>query len=325
MACAALAVPFARPAQASIVERVVAVVGERPILLSPTCGTGRARSSRAFTPEGRAPGADRGERDVHDVQGALEPHDRRPARGAGRRSERRLSVSVDEVDNAVRNIAAQGKIDSKQLIAEAKHQGLTEQDYRDELRRQVLEGKLVQLRCPCGRVKGVREEDGKATYERWVKESKARRVDVRASSPSALRAPTPAVQQARAVLADDIVRRAGAGEDFCKMVDEYSVDTATNQSWRFARHVCRWRTFVKEVQVAIRGMKDGETTDPIHYALERRRGGDASSCSCGKRRRVPDVRRGEGPDDGPRVRRGDGAPAEAVWLADLRRGVYVST
>ena len=58
----------------------------------------------------------------------------------------RISVSLDEVDNAIRNIAAQGKIDSRALIGEAKKQGLTEQDYRDELRRQVLEGKLVQLR-----------------------------------------------------------------------------------------------------------------------------------------------------------------------------------
>ena len=42
--------------------------------------------------------------------------------------------------------------------------------------------------------------------------------------------PTPEVQKARALLADDIVRRARAGEDFCELVTEYSDDTQTNQS-----------------------------------------------------------------------------------------------
>ena len=73
-----------------------------------------------------------------------------------------IAVTPEEVDAAIKNIAQNGRIAVKDLIYEARREGLSEQDYRDEIRRQVLEGKLVQLRVR-GRVR-VTEEDARAAY-----------------------------------------------------------------------------------------------------------------------------------------------------------------
>ena len=72
-----------------------------------------------------------------------------------------LAVNVDDIDKAIEKKASELGVTSKQLIAEAIREGLSEQDYRDEMRRQILEGKLVQLRV-AGRVR-VSESDGRAS------------------------------------------------------------------------------------------------------------------------------------------------------------------
>jgi peptidyl-prolyl cis-trans isomerase SurA len=311
-AAAILTLPFVKPAEATIVERVVAVVGERPILL-----TDLRHRARPFLARIYATGQTPAQIAANETQMFKELlnrmiDDRLEEQAADRA---RLSVTLDEVDNAIRNIAAQAKIDPKTLIAEAKRQGLTEQDYRDELRRQVLEGKLVQLRVR-GRVK-VTDEDGKAAYARWLKESGAQ-VDVRIL---ALRSsPTPAIQQARALLADDLVKRARAGEDFCKLVTQYSDDTQTNQTCG-SRGMLSMENLVKEVQAAIAPLKEGETTDPIHYAPN---GAEEATLivQLYKAAKIPTF--AEVRDQMMDRAFGDAMERQRkVWLADLRRGVYV--
>src|SRR5262249_22406380 len=134
-----------------------------------------------------------------------------------------ITVTPEEVDNGIRQVAAQTRLDTKQLIAEAKRQGLSEQDYRDEIRRQVLEGKLIKLRVR-GRVR-VTEQDARATYDHAVKElSQQQVVEPRML---VLQIPTGSSEQtsaARKALGEEIARRARAGEDFCKLVTDYTDD-----------------------------------------------------------------------------------------------------
>ena len=47
-----------------------------------------------------------------------------------------------------------------------RRRGITEQDFRDEIRRQILEGKLIELRVR-PRVR-VTEQDARAAYQHWV-------------------------------------------------------------------------------------------------------------------------------------------------------------
>src|SRR5206468_10638912 len=79
-----------------------------------------------------------------------------------------LQVTTEEIDTALHNISSSARITEAELFEEARRQGLTEQDYRDEIRRQLLEGKLVQLRVR-GRVR-VTEQDARSSYGRWVRD-----------------------------------------------------------------------------------------------------------------------------------------------------------
>src|SRR5262249_23590060 len=60
----------------------------------------------------------------------------------------------------------------ERLVEEATKNGLTAQEYRDEVRRQILEGKLLQLRVR-GRVR-VTEDDIKTTYAKLQRDERAR-------------------------------------------------------------------------------------------------------------------------------------------------------
>lgn len=144
-------------AQANIVERIVAVVDDRPILMS--------ELHHRSEPELRASNASESEvhRRVLDQMIA----EQLVAKEAQRAH---VFVTVDEIDRA---IAAQTK-QVGNLQAQLAGLGMTEQEYRDELRRQILEGKLVQLRV-AGRVR-VTEADARDSYAKWS-------IDFRKSEP----------------------------------------------------------------------------------------------------------------------------------------------
>jgi peptidyl-prolyl cis-trans isomerase SurA len=217
---------FARDAEAAIVERIVAVVGERPILLSELRQRARPMLHRiaASTSNPTQQAAQESEMFRELLTRLI---DERLEEQAADKAH--ITVTPEEVDNGIRQVAAQARIDPKQLVAEAKRQGLSEQDYRDEIRRQVLEGKLIQLRVH-GRVR-VNEQDARAAYGRYVKE-------VAEQSPADLRilvlqVPPAASQQtmaARVTLGEEISRRGKAGEDFCELVRLYSDDARTKNT-----------------------------------------------------------------------------------------------
>src|SRR5260221_13758723 len=80
----------------------------------------------------------------------------------------RLQILPEEVDRGILNGANNAKLAQAELLGEVRRQGLTEQDFRDEIRRQILEGKLIELRVR-PRVR-VTEQDARAAYQRWIKE-----------------------------------------------------------------------------------------------------------------------------------------------------------
>src|SRR5882672_7060263 len=155
-------------AHASVAERVVAVVGEHAILLSDM----RARA-RPFllqiqqkVPPGAQQAAAESELYKHLLQRMV---DERVEQQAADKAH--LSVTSDEIDNGLRNVASQQGLTVERLVDEATKTGLTAQEYRDEVRRQILEGKLLQLRVR-GRVR-VTDDDVKATYARLQRDERA--------------------------------------------------------------------------------------------------------------------------------------------------------
>jgi len=247
-------------AHASIVERVVAVVGERPILLSDLRSRARPHLYRIAlqTPNASQQAAAESEMFKELLNRMIE--ERLEEQAADKAH---LTVSSEEVDNGIRQVAAQQKMSPKEVVSEAKREGLSEQDYRDEIRRQVLEGKLIQLRVR-GRVR-VTEQDARAAYTHWEKEvSTQSPVDVRILVLQIPQGSTPETARARQTLGEELSKRARGGEDFCDLVLSYSEDPTTKSTCG-SRGAVPISMLYPELQEAARTLKPGETASPILF------------------------------------------------------------
>jgi len=212
------------PAHAVIVERIVAVVGDRPILLSEL----RSRAKpfllqvQAKVPPGPQQAAAESQVLKELIQKVIDEELETQAADKAK-----VTVTMEELDAAIRNVAQMQGMTMPELIREARSRsGMTEQEYREEIRRQILEGKMLQLRVK-GRVR-ITEEDVKAMFERTVKEERKRR-EYHASW-IVLRILPGSSREAlaeRRALAAELVSRARKGEDFAALARSYSDDTTT--------------------------------------------------------------------------------------------------
>jgi peptidyl-prolyl cis-trans isomerase SurA len=218
---AALAAP---PAGAIVVERVVAVIGDRPILLSEL--RHRARPFLAQVQAKVPPGAQQAAAESQVFRELIEKmiDDELIAQAAEKAN---VTVTSEEIENAFRNIAGAERMTVAQLIQLARQSsGLSEQEYRDEIRRQLLEGKMLQLRVK-GRVR-ITDQDVQSAFDRAVREERRRReyhpawIVLRilpGSSPEAV--------EERWALARDIAARAAKGDDFGALARQFSDDTVS--------------------------------------------------------------------------------------------------
>ncbi|MBI5537213.1 MAG: peptidylprolyl isomerase [Deltaproteobacteria bacterium] len=221
----ALLLGLSAQAHATVVEKVVAVVGEKAILLSEL--RARARPFLAQIYQRLPPGAQQAEAvdqlsrqvlarmidDVLERQVADKHH---------------ISVTSEEIDGALERLAGMQNLTVDQLMSEAIQSGLTAQEYRDEIRRQLLEGKLLELRVK-GRVR-VTDEEMRGLYNRLVRDERMQlgyslqwivlRVP-RGSNAETVRA--------RRALADRLVAEARGGSDFAAMARTYSDDKDTRE------------------------------------------------------------------------------------------------
>jgi peptidyl-prolyl cis-trans isomerase SurA len=252
-----------RPARAAIVERVVAVIGERPILLSELGHRARphliAIAAQAPSPAQQAAAESEKIRELltRMIDDRLEEIAADKAR---------LSISAEEVDAGIKNVAASQRLSVPDLLAEAARQGLSEQDYRDEIRRQLLEVKLIQLRVR-GRVR-VTETDARAAYARWLRDFGgdvvieprilALRIQLGATAQDI---------QVRETFAQDLAMRARKGEDFCKLVAQYSDDTQTKTTCG-SRGPQPMQALFPPLQELVKKLGAGETGDPLRFGNE---------------------------------------------------------
>ena len=163
----ALGISLAVPSQATIVERIVAVVGDRAILLSDL--RKRAEPFLVQVHQTAPPGAQRNAAISQLYRSLIERIvDEELELRAAQQS--KLTVSAKEIDDAMARVAAQNNLSVADLIAEATRNGLSEAGYRDELRRQLLEAKLINVRLQ-GRIR-VTDEDLRLAYRKLVLEER---------------------------------------------------------------------------------------------------------------------------------------------------------
>lgn len=258
------------PAEAIVVERIVAVVGDDPILLSEL--RARAKPFLIQIQQRVRPGAEQAaaESEVFKDMLAKMIDEKLEAQAAVRAG---VSVTAEEIDNALRNIAASQGMTTAELLKTAKmRSGMPEQDYRDEIRRQILEGKMLQLRVR-GRVR-ITEDDVRSMYDRSVREERKQREYhpswiVLQLVPGA----SAAVIEDRKKLAAEIVQRARAGEDFAMLAQAYSDETATRDQGgdlgirtpqgSAAAKAGQLPVLAPEFENAAMALEPGEVSDPV--------------------------------------------------------------
>lgn len=212
-------------AGATLIERVVAVVGERAILLSDL--RERAQPFLLQIHQNVPVGAQRNAAISQLYKGLIdklvdEEVEQRAAIQA------KVAVTAREVEEALERVANQNGITVAKLLSEAKKTGLDETEYRDELRRQLLQTKLINVRLQ-GRIR-VSEDDLRTHYRRILLEER-QRLTFRAAWIQFVTPPGAPAAKAAEVrkLADQVALGARHG-DFSALARKYSADTASRET-----------------------------------------------------------------------------------------------
>ncbi len=295
-----------RPAAATVIERVVAVIGDRAILLSDL--KSRAQPFLLQVTQSVPPGAQRNAAISQVYKGVLdkivdEELEERAAIQA------KITITSKEIDEAIARVAQQNSITPQKLIAEAAKTGITEQQYRDELRRQLLQAKLVNVRLQ-GRIR-VTDEDLKVAYRKLVFEER-QRLGLRVAW---IRIPAGTDGSGRA-LAERIAEAARV-QDFGSLAQQFSQDRATKSVGGVLAQD-KVADLPPTVARASLGLEVGEASAPLRmdddYVIVRVNSRDASQLPT-----FEDARR----ELGDRVYMDKMGQARRTWLDGLRRQNHV--
>jgi peptidyl-prolyl cis-trans isomerase SurA len=219
------ALVWARAASATVVERIVAIVGERAILLSDL--RERAHPFLAQIHQQVPQGAQRNAAISQLYKGLLQKMvDEEIEQKAAIQA--KVSVTPREVEEALARVAAQNGVTVDKLLSEARRTGLDESAYRDELRRQLLQTKLINVRLQ-GRIR-VTEDDLLKAYRAIALEERDklsyRAAWIVVATPDGL---PPGEVRTRRAIAERLARDAERG-DFAALAQVYSDDPSTKDS-----------------------------------------------------------------------------------------------
>jgi len=159
---------LAATAQATVVERIVATVGERAILLSDL--RRRAEPFMLQVQQSVPAGAQRNAAISQVYKAVLQKIvDEELMEKAA--AQAKVTITPTEIDEALKRVATQNKMTVEQVLGEAARAGMPESKYREELRRQLLEAKLLNVRLQ-GRIR-ITEEDLRAAFQKIEAEERA--------------------------------------------------------------------------------------------------------------------------------------------------------
>ncbi|MCC6644430.1 MAG: peptidylprolyl isomerase [Polyangiaceae bacterium] len=308
------AVASTRPAEAVIVEKVVAVVADQAIFLSDL--RHRAKPMLVQIAERVPAGPQRGAVESEMYRELLQQMvDERLVQLAADRAQRR--VSAEEIDRGMAQIAASQGYTTDELVARAIESGLTPQELRLQVMRQLLEQKMVSLRV-MPRVR-ISPEDVKAGYARLVRDERKRLafsaqwIIIRVMPGS-----SPEARRERRELADTVVGLARQPTaDFAALARTYS-DDADTRAKGGALPPLKPGQLAAELDAAALTLGVGDVSAPISY------GGDFAILKIVARDKsaLPPLEdaheRVASEVFSERLQK-----ARRQWLDELKRGIYV--
>ncbi len=206
------------PARATVVERVVAVVGEDAVWMSDLRGRAVPYLLRI---QQEIPNASQRAATISQLYKTLVERLVEEALLQNAARQANITVKDEDVQQALERVAEQNGISLAALLAEARSGGLTDNQYREELRRQILDARLVNLRLQA-RVQ-VREEDLQRVYRAAVLTERKR-----LGFEAAWIVLDPGADQiSSSRLAEILAKRARSGESFAELAKTYSADPGT--------------------------------------------------------------------------------------------------
>ncbi len=246
------------PARATIVERVVAVVGDRPILLSELVERARPFQMQVYgnLPEGASRNAALSQLYRQLIERLVD--EELQGREAVRAN---ITVSAEEIQAALERVAKQNDVTVEQLFEEAQKNGLGVAEYRQEIRRQLLDAKMLNLRIQ-GRMR-IGEDDMRNAYKRIAQEER-KKLEFRAAwirlqiAPGS--GPTGAARQQE--IASQLAARARAGADFAELARTYSSDPATRETGGLLAPMSPGE-LPPDIDAALLAMEPGEVSAPL--------------------------------------------------------------
>ena len=248
----------ASPARASVVERVVAVVGEHAILLSDLRARARPFLLRIHRQLPRGAQRTAATSQLYKVLLERMVDEQLQQRAAARAH---IAVSASEIDQAIARVAAQNGLTVEQIMNEAVRNGMNEPAYRREIRRQVLDAKMMNLRLQ-GRIR-ITEDDLRSAYRLIVMDER-RRLGFRAAwivvrTPRAM--PAARLKRKRA-LAEQIAERAQRGADFGALARRHSDDSDTAKAGGLLGRL-RFGRLPRAVDKALLQLEVGQVSPPL--------------------------------------------------------------
>lgn len=235
---------------ATVVERVVAVIGERPILLSElrrraapfASGVAGSESTRA-----RA----RGQLYEEMLQRMI---DEELIRNAANQAQ--LKVTQEEVDAAVERVARGNQVSVGELLAEVERSGVSAADYRRELRSQLLDAKVMNVRLQ-GRVR-VSEEEMRTEYQKLLSEEQ-RQLPLRLA---VIRLGVASDASSTRAQALQVAQRARLGADFAQLSRDHSADEPTRTAGGLLAPVTP-AELPSQLRQVLSTMQIGDVSDPV--------------------------------------------------------------
>jgi peptidyl-prolyl cis-trans isomerase SurA len=172
-----------------------------------------------------------------------------------------ITVSAEEINAALERVAKQNDVTVEQLLEEAQKNGLGAGEYRQEIRRQLLDAKMLNLRIQ-GRMR-IGEDDMRNAYKRIAQEER-RKLEFRAAW---IRFQIPAGSGTAGAasqheLATQVAARARAGADFAELARTYSSDPATRDTGGLLAPMHPGE-LPQEIDAALLAMEPGEVSAPL--------------------------------------------------------------
>jgi peptidyl-prolyl cis-trans isomerase SurA len=247
---------FAGAAQARVVEKIAAVVGDSIILGSEI----EEKAAPLLAEVARMPeAAKRAARAAALRREVLERliDDELILQQA---AELKLTVTSEQVDSSIEEIKRQNNIDDDQLREALRAQGMSMAAYRADLKKQLLRFRVINIAV--GSRVTISDDDVKTYYDRHMKDGA--NVQVRASHifiaiPENADSAVVAEKQAQA---KKLLDRALAGEDFAKLAREASDDPATRAEGGDLGYFGK-DMLPKAIEEMVFAMKIGDVRGPV--------------------------------------------------------------